>query len=39
MMHLNTTGVTAPNGVATRAFALGTLSFGAFQNCGSHTAG
>lgn len=39
MMHMNTTGVIAPHGVATRAFALGTYSFGAFQNCGFHTAG
>ena len=39
MMHMNTTGVTAHTGDATRAFALGTHSFGAFQNSGFHTAG
>lgn len=39
MMLMNTTGVNAPTGVATRAFALGTISFGARQNCGFHTAG
>lgn len=39
MMHMNTTGANAPTGVATRAFALGTLSFGAFQNACVHTAG
>jgi hypothetical protein len=39
MMHMNTTGVTAPTGVATRAFALGTHSFGAFQDACVHTAG
>lgn len=39
MMHMDTTGVIAPTGVETRAFALGTCSFGAFQNSGFHTAG
>lgn len=39
MMHMNTTGVTAPTGVATRLCALGAHSFGAFQNSGFHTAG
>lgn len=38
MMHMNTTGVIAPNGVTTREFALGTYSFGACQNSGFHTA-
>lgn len=39
MMHMNMTGVAAPTGVATRAFALGTRSFGAFENACVHTAG
>ncbi|GAB2835790.1 hypothetical protein GCM10027024_07430 [Microbacterium insulae] len=40
MMHMNTTGVTAPTGgIATRLCAFGTVSFGAFQNSGFHTAG
>lgn len=40
MMHMNTTGVTAPTGVATiRLCAPRTHSFGAFQNSGFHTAG
>ncbi len=39
MMHMNTTGVIAPTGVATRLCALRTHSFGAFQNSGFHTAG
>lgn len=40
MMHMNTTGVTAPTGgIATRLCAPGTVSFGAFQNSGFHTAG
>ena len=38
MMHMNTTGVAA-TGVAARVFPLGTVSFGAFQNSGFHTAG
>ena len=38
MMHMNTTGVTTPDCVATRAIALGTHSFGAFQNGRVHTA-
>ena len=39
MIRMHTTGVITPDGVGTRAFALGTLSFGAFQNACVHTAG
>jgi hypothetical protein len=39
MMHMNTTGVTTPIGVAARVCASGTRSFGATQNSGFHTAG
>ena len=38
MMHMNTLGITTPVGGVTRAFALGTGSFGAFQNGRAHTA-
>jgi hypothetical protein len=38
MMHMNTLGVTTPIGGVVRAFALGTCSFGAFQNSRAHTA-
>jgi hypothetical protein len=38
MMHMNTTGVTALAGFATRAVAPGTHSFGAIQNGRVHTA-
>lgn len=38
MMHMNTTGIAAPAGGAIRAFALGTVSFGAALG-GFHTAG
>ncbi len=38
MMHMTTTGITIPDGGAARAFALGTDSFGAFQNGCAHTA-
>jgi hypothetical protein len=37
MIHMNTIGVRAADGVATRAFTLGTCSFGAFASV--HTAG
>ena len=39
MMHMNTTGVTAPTGDAARVFAPGTRSFGTFQNACVHIAG
>ena len=39
MMLMNTTGVTAPAGDATRVFAPGTRSFGTFQNACVHNAG
>ena len=38
MMHMNTFGITTPDGGVARAFALGTGSFGAFQNSRAHTA-
>ncbi len=38
MMHMNTTGIAAGNGGAIRAFALGTVSFGA-ELAGTRTAG
>jgi hypothetical protein len=38
MMHMNTFGITTPDGGAARSFALGTCSFGAFQNGRTHTA-
>jgi hypothetical protein len=38
MMHMNKVGITTPEGGAFRAFALGTCSFGAFQNGRTHTA-
>ena len=38
MMHMNTLGITTPEGGAARAFALGTGSFGAIQNGRGHTA-
>jgi hypothetical protein len=37
MMLMNTTGVAAPDGPATRAFSLGTVSFGDTQNGRVHT--
>jgi hypothetical protein len=37
-MHMNTIEIAAPAGVANRPFALGTVSFGAFQNGRAHTA-
>ena len=39
MMLMNTTGVTAATGDATRFFAPGTRSFGTFQNACVHNAG
>lgn len=39
MMLMNTTGVTAHTGDATRVLAPGTRSFGMFQNARVHTAG
>ena len=39
MMHMNTTGVTTPIGVAARVCASGTRSFGATEHGGFHTAG
>ena len=38
MMHMNTFGITTPHGGVARASALGTSSFGAFQNGRAHTA-
>ncbi|GAA1964991.1 hypothetical protein GCM10009776_29770 [Microbacterium deminutum] len=38
MMHMTATGITTPDGGFARAFAVGTGSFGAFQNGRAHTA-
>ena len=38
MMHMTLTGITTPDGGVTRAFALGTGSFGALTSVRAHTA-